>query len=130
MGRVAKCFERGEVGPLIGLRFKFGEMKNLSSEASELILETKCMGWEKEIPKEETYSAKIEIEAIEKHGTFVRIPFGQIPIGESLIEGIFVYAIKNKPLSAGYGKTGAYLDEKQKTWRDLLRERFLGSSWG
>ena len=78
-------------------------------------------GMGKETPKEETYNKygdadrKIEIEAIEKHGTFVRIPFGQVPIGESLIEGRFAYTIKNKPLSAGYGKTGAYLDENRKT---------------
>ena len=44
-------------------------------------------GMRKEIPKEETYNKygdaarKIEIEAIEKHGTFIRVPFEQIPSG-------------------------------------------------
>ena len=54
--------------------------------ASELILENEMPGMRKEIPKEETYNKyggaarKIEIEAIEKHGTFIRVPFGQIPL--------------------------------------------------
>ena len=74
-----------EVDPLIGLRFKFGNKKNLPMEASELILENEMPGMGKEIPKEETYNKygdaarKIEIEAIEKHGTFIRVPFDQIP---------------------------------------------------
>ena len=61
-----------EVGPLIGLRFKFGETKNLPMDASELILENEMPWSRKEIPKEETYSKygdatrKIEIGAIEK----------------------------------------------------------------
>ena len=54
----------------------------------------------KEIPKGETYNKygdaarRIEIEAVGKHGAFTRFPFGRIPIGASLIEGRFVYAIK------------------------------------
>ena len=111
-----------EVGPLVGLRFKFGKTKNLSRDASELISENEMHGVGKEIPKEETYNnygdaarkIEIEIEAIEKHGAFIRIPFCRIPIDESLIEGRFVYTIKNKPLSAGYEKTDAYLDENRK----------------
>ena len=77
-----------EVDPLIGLRFKFGKNKNLPRTASELNLENEMPGMRKEIPKEETYNKygdaarKIEIEAIEKHGTFIRIPFGQIPTGD------------------------------------------------
>ena len=57
---------------------------------------------------------EIEIGAIEKHGTFVRIPFGRIPIGESLTEGRFVYAIKINPFRREYEKTSAYLDENRK----------------
>ena len=83
--------------------------KNLPSDASELISGNEMRWARNEIPKEETYNKyggaaqQIEIEEIEKHGDFIRIPFGQIPIGGSLIEGIFVYTVKNKPLSAGYG---------------------------
>ena len=40
-----------------------------------------------------------------------RIPYAEIPDGESLISGIFVYAMGNKPLSDGYAKTKAYFDE-------------------
>ena len=36
-----------EADPLIGLRFKFGKMENLPRAASELILETEWLGWEK-----------------------------------------------------------------------------------
>ena len=32
----------GAVGPLVGLRFKFGKTKNVPRAASELILEMKC----------------------------------------------------------------------------------------
>ena len=41
----------------------------------------------KEIPREETQNKygdaarRIEIEAIEKHGAFIRIPFSEIPGG-------------------------------------------------
>ena len=46
-----------EVGPLIGLRFKFGTKKNLPMAASELILENEMPGMrKKETPKEETYN--------------------------------------------------------------------------
>ena len=69
------------MGPLIGLRFKFGKMRHLPREASEQILENEMPGMRIEIQKGDTYSKygdavrKIEIEAIEKHGTFARIPF-------------------------------------------------------
>ena len=36
-----------EVGPLIGLRFKFGEVEHLPREASEQILENETHGREK-----------------------------------------------------------------------------------
>ena len=45
-----------EVDPLIGISFKFGNKKNLSRTASELILENEMPGVRKEIPKEETYN--------------------------------------------------------------------------
>ena len=49
-----------------------------------------------------------------KHGTFIRIPFSEIPEGGSLIEGRFAYTIKNKPIAAGRKKTGPYLDGNRK----------------
>ena len=61
-----------EVDPLVGLRFKFGKIRQLPREASEKILENEMPGMRKEIPKKETYNKygdaarKIEIEAIGK----------------------------------------------------------------
>ena len=51
---------------------------------------------------------------------FMRNPFADIPDGESLIEGGFVYTVGNKPLSVGCAKTGAYGDENRKLC-DVLR---------
>ena len=54
------------------------------------------------IPKEETYNKygdsarKIEIGTIGGDVAFARIPFSEATAGASLIEGIFVYAVKNK----------------------------------
>ena len=42
----------------------------------------------------------------------------------SLIEGRFVYTIKNKPIAAGHKKTGAYRDENRK-----LDARFRGKGF-
>ena len=80
----------------------------------------KCLGWERKFRRKKRIintgapREKLKSKQSKKHGTFIRVPFDQIPPGESLIEGRFVYTIKNKPLSAGYGKTGAYLDENRK----------------
>ena len=91
-----------EVGPLVGLRFKFGETKNLSRAASELIPESEMPGMRKEIPNEETYNkygrrAKNRNWGNRKRGAFIRIPFGQIATWESVIEGRFAYTIKINP---------------------------------
>ena len=62
-------------------------------------MENEIPGTRDEIPKAETYNkyrgdaGEIEIEAIEKHGTFGRMHFSGIPDG-SLIEGDFVYTVK------------------------------------
>ena len=40
--------------------------------------------------------------------------FSEIPECESLIEAGFVYAVENKPISAGHTKTGAYVGENRK----------------
>ena len=83
-----------------------------------------------EIPKEEIYNEygdparEIEIGAMGKHGTPERIPYADIPEGESLIGGRFFYAVGNKPLSAGCKKTGAYFGEKYEIRRVILREMF------
>ena len=72
----------------------------------------------KEIQKEETQNKyggaerRIEIEAIGKHGAFIRVPFSEIPEGGSLIEGRFAYTIKNKPIADGRKKTG-------RTWVEI-----------
>ena len=61
---------------------------NLPKAKSEQILENEMPRMRKEIPKEETQknkygdaARKIEIEAIRKHGTSIRIPFSEIPEG-------------------------------------------------
>ena len=82
-------------------------------------------GMRKEIPKEETYNKygdaarKIEIEAIEKHGTFIRVPFEQIPSGESLIEGRFVYTIKINPFRRDMGKPVLILMKTENLTQDF-----------
>ena len=48
----------------------------------------------------------------------MRIPYADIPDGESLIGGGFVYELGRKPLSAGYAKTGDYVGENRKSARD------------
>ena len=74
-----------EVGPLVGLRFKFGETKNLSRAASELIPESEMPGMRKEIPNEETYNKcgdaarKIEIEAIENAALLLEFHLAKFP---------------------------------------------------
>ena len=101
------------------------ETKNLPSDASELISGNEMRWARKEIPKEETYNKyggaarKIEIEAIEKHGAFIRISPGQVPIGESLIEGRFVYAIKINPFQRDMGKQVLILMKTENLTRDF-----------
>ena len=79
-----------------------------------------CLGREKEIPKEAArnkYGArreKLKLKQLRNVAFLLEFLLGGIPNGASVIEGGFVYTVKNKPLSAGYGKTGAYLDENQK----------------
>ena len=100
----------GQIDQLNALRCKMQPGKfNLSRSESEEILENEMPGIRKEIQKEETYNkyggdaSKVEIDAIEKHGTFERMHFSAIPEG-SLIEGRFVYTVENKPISAGAPK--------------------------
>ena len=56
-------------------------------EKSEQIPENEMPGMRKRIPKEETQnkyggaSRRIELEAIGENGTFVRVPFSEIPEG-------------------------------------------------
>ena len=76
-------------------------------------------GVRKEIPKEETFhkyggeARKGGIDAIGKRGFYENTFRGDSGWG-SLIEGRFVYAVGNKPISAGRAKTGAYVDEYRK----------------
>ena len=111
MEEIDRSLNVNQTDQLEALRFKLNTKQKLSRERSERILENEMPGMEKEIPQEETQNTyggdarKIEIEAIGKHGTFIRVPFSEIPDGESLIAGRFVYTIKNKPIDAGR-KTG------------------------
>ena len=74
----------------------------------------------KEIPKGETYNKygeaarKLKLKRSKNMALLFEFHLVKSPIGGSLIEGGLVYAIKNKSLSAGYAKTGAYLDENRK----------------
>ena len=94
--------------------------KDLPREKREEILENETPSIRQEIPKEETYdkygdaSRKIEIWAIGEHGGFARIHFTVIPQAVSLIAGIFVYTVGNKPISAGYAKAGANVGENRE----------------
>ena len=102
---------------LEAMRFKMkAKNHNLSKEKSEQILENEMPGMRKAIRKEETQNKygddarKIDIGAIGEHGTFIRIPFSEIPEG-SLIGGRFVYTIQKKTIAVGHKKTGEYIDE-------------------
>ena len=59
---------------------------------------------------------EIEIEAIGKHVAFARMPFPGVP--EGLLIGGICLLRKNKSISAGHAKTGAYFGENRKldTW--------------
>ena len=106
---------------LEALRFKLNTRKQkLPRERSEQILENEMPGMRKEIPKEETQNKyghaarKIEIVAVGKHGTFIRVSFVEIPDGASLIEGGICIRNQNNPIAAGRAESGAYMDEKRK----------------
>ena len=72
---------------LEALRFKMkAKIHNLSQEKSEQAMGNEMPGMRKRNPKRNTkqiwgFSTKIEIGAIGKHGTFIRIPFSEIPEG-------------------------------------------------
>ena len=91
----------------------------LSREKSELIMENEMPGMRKEIPKDETpnkcgdAARKIEIEAIGNMGLSYGYHFRNSSRG-SLIEGRFVYIMKNKPIATGHKRTVAYIDENRK----------------
>ena len=77
---------------------------------SEKIIEREMHGAGEAIQKEETYNKyggaarRIEIEAIGEHGTFVRTLATEIPEGEVVIDGRFVYTTKHRPVKSGYAK--------------------------
>ena len=106
-----------EIDQLNDLRFKIQtKNKNLSRGRHEKIPRDEMHGMDKEIPKEDTYNkygdaaGEIEIGSIGKHGDFARMHFRKYRMG-SVIER-FVYAVENKPISAGYTETGEYVGEK------------------
>ena len=74
---------------------------------------------EKEIPREETQNKygdaarNIEIGAIAKHYTFIRIQIQRYRNGD-LREGEFVYKIKRKQIKDGHTVTGSCISEKRK----------------
>ena len=88
MGGIPEVNSAEKIDQLEDLRFKMkSEKSNLSSSKSEKILENEMPGTRNGIPQEETFSKyggsarKVEIGAIEKHGTCSRIPFSGIPEG-------------------------------------------------
>ena len=103
---------------MYSLRLKW-ELRTYQWRGSDGILGNEIPGMG-ETPKEETYNVygdsarKIEIWAVGKRGTFFRTPYADIHDGESLIVGRFGYAVGNKPLSADYAKTAAYVGEYRK----------------
>ena len=64
----------------------------------------------KGIQKEETYSKygddarEIEIESLEKHGTYIRVGISEIPECRAVMEGGFLCTVKNESLTYGYKK--------------------------
>ena len=100
LGRRKKVNSADQIDQLADVRLMTQMIsKNLRSEKSDEISENEMPGIRNEIPKgaynEYGDSArKIEIGTFGKRWSFfVRIPDGDIPDGESLIEGIFVYTL-------------------------------------
>ena len=52
------------------------------------------------------------------------MPFSEIQDAESLIEGRFVYAAENKPISSDHAQTGAYVGENRKIDARFRVKRF------
>ena len=73
-----------------------------------------------EIPKGETYKlygdvdGEVEIQAIEEHGDFMRVPDGDAPKGEVCINGGFFYTAKHRPLEGGHPKTESYIEHARR----------------
>ena len=86
---------------------------------------------EREIPKEETQNKygdaarKIEIETIEQHDNFIRIPFSAIPEWIYPREE-FVYKVKRKQINDGHTVTGTCIGEKRKLEARLRVQRSQG----
>ena len=100
-----------QIGQLNDLRYKMQPGKNNASRGkSEIISENEIPGMGKKFRKQKLATnmgdaaGRIEIGDIEKHGTFVRMPFSEIPVGAPLIEGRFVYTVGNNPTSADQTK--------------------------
>ena len=93
--------------------------RNLSRAGSVIIPENEMPGMRKEIPKEETYNKygdsarKIEIGAIGKRGTFIRIPFQKFRGRSAERRAIFVQN-ENKQIADCRKITGACVDEHRK----------------
>ena len=118
--------------PLYALGLKW-EVRTYKERKARKFRETQCTVWGKKSRRGAYYeygdsAMKTERRAIEKHGAFVRIPYSDMPDGDSLIGGIFFYTGGNKPLRAGYAKTGAYVGGNRKL-DDVFRvEGFQGFS--
>ena len=107
MEEIQEANSADQIYQLEALRFKMKSMDfNLPSSRSVEIAANEMPGMRKEMPIGETFSKygdsarRVEIESIEKHGTFIGIHLSEIPDVGSLIEGRFVYTVGNKPISA------------------------------
>ena len=109
-----------QIGQLNALRFKIQTgNKNLLRERSDGILENEIPGMGKENPKEEltintvTPRGKLKLKLLGNMGLLREFLFGSIGWGP-LMEGRFVYAGENKPISADHAKNRALRWRKYK----------------
>ena len=100
LGESKKVNSADQIGQLGALRFKTQMIsKNLSMGKREGILEIWIPVMGKEIRQASTYNEygdsamEVGIAEIGNHGTFLRIPYADIPDGESLFGWRFVYAV-------------------------------------
>eukprot|EP00397_Hematodinium_sp_SG-2012_P063731 GEMP01088629.1.p1 GENE.GEMP01088629.1~~GEMP01088629.1.p1 ORF type:complete len:287 (+),score=34.28 GEMP01088629.1:119-862(+) len=97
---------------------------------SKTIIENEYPGCRKEIPENETWNIygdcarKIEIAAYHEYGAIERTKKSSLPKNTLIIDGRFVYAMKNKPVSKIEDMTGAHVDLERKSDARLCARGF------
>ena len=97
----------------------FGQLEK-QANGQQTIIGNEYPGRREEIPENETWNvyggcaSKIEIAAYHEYGAIERIKKSSLPKHTLIIDGRFVYAMKNKPVSKIVDTTGAHVDLERK----------------